>query len=336
MTRCGPVVAIAGWAFALVLCMSERAFADSALAESLFREGRALLDAGKVDEACLKLAESQTQEASSGTLLNLAFCRQQQGRLASAWADYLAAARLARTQGRQDRAEIAEREAAALEPRLPRLTIQVSAPLDGATIRRDDTAVGPGVLGSEVPVDPGSHVVTVTAPGHDAWTTTIAIEEGERKTVVVPPLERVPVTVEPVPPAPAPTSPPVASVTVPPSLPPPVAASAEATWGWAIGAAGVVSLGVGAGFGLGALSNYDDADTLCPERTACSTEAIDARDRAEAYAWVSNVGWLLGAAGVGVGLYLLVSPDAEPTVGRWMVTTRARPTSLGVGVERSF
>src|SRR6266699_3327978 len=91
-------------AAALVGLPAKRAIAGSPAAEALFREGRQLLKEAQVDEACLKLAESYSQEPASGTLLNLARCHEIQGKIATAWAEYAAAARLSRTQGREDRA----------------------------------------------------------------------------------------------------------------------------------------------------------------------------------------------------------------------------------------
>ena len=61
---------------ALFGTVSLRVQAASPAAEALFEEGRRLLEAGRTDEACLKLAESLAQEMSSGTLLNLALCHE--------------------------------------------------------------------------------------------------------------------------------------------------------------------------------------------------------------------------------------------------------------------
>src|SRR5436189_4245413 len=93
---------------AALMGLSARAIAGPPAAEALFQEGRQLLEAGQVDEACLRLAESYWQEPASGTLLNLARCHQAQGKIATAWAEYAAAARLSRAQGREDRARAAE------------------------------------------------------------------------------------------------------------------------------------------------------------------------------------------------------------------------------------
>ena len=89
-----------------------RARADVAAAEALFQEGRALLDQGNVDAACDKFESSQASEASSGTLLNLADCRLKQGRTATAWAQFVAAGRLAQVQNRAEHAAEAQRRLA--------------------------------------------------------------------------------------------------------------------------------------------------------------------------------------------------------------------------------
>src|SRR6266481_7047249 len=94
-------------AAAMVGLSTSRARAGPTAAEGLFQEGRQLLEEGHVDEACLRLAESYWQEPASGTLLNLARCHQTQGKIATAWAEYAAAARLSRAQGREVRARAA-------------------------------------------------------------------------------------------------------------------------------------------------------------------------------------------------------------------------------------
>ena len=127
----GSLVAICGIA---ALLAPSTAMADPATAEALFREGRRLLDEGKTDEACLKLAESQAQDPSSGTLLNLGLCHEMQHKIATAWSDYVSAARYARDQGRADRAAAAEKKAAQLEVRLPHLTVTAASPAAGLAI----------------------------------------------------------------------------------------------------------------------------------------------------------------------------------------------------------
>src|SRR5215471_2500246 len=85
-----------GFATGLSVAAPSIAWAVSPAAEALFQEGRRLLSEGQTDEACARFAGSFAIEASSGTLLNLASCHEKQDKTATAWAEYRAAARLAR------------------------------------------------------------------------------------------------------------------------------------------------------------------------------------------------------------------------------------------------
>src|SRR4051794_24053991 len=104
------------------LCGSGRAFCDPATAEALFRQGRQLMSEGKTSDACEKFAASQRMDASSGTLLYLADCDAKSGKTASAWAEFLSAARMARNQGDVGRADEATKRARELEPKLSHIT----------------------------------------------------------------------------------------------------------------------------------------------------------------------------------------------------------------------
>ena len=177
----------------LLVVASTQARAVSPAAEALFQEGRRLLAAGQIDEACARFAESYAVDASSGTLLNLALCHEKQGKSATAWAEYRGAARLARNQGREDRAGAADDKVAVLEAKLPRVTSISAKPVPGLRIATEDGTLGEGGLGVAVPVDPGSHKVTVSAPGYRPWATTVEMKEGEQRTLEIPELEAEPV-----------------------------------------------------------------------------------------------------------------------------------------------
>ena len=98
---------------------------NRALAEVLFFTARGMMEAQRYPEACQKLAESYRLDPAAGTLLNLAVCHEKQGRIASAWGEFTQSANDAKHAGRADREELAREHAAALEPDLPMMTIEV-------------------------------------------------------------------------------------------------------------------------------------------------------------------------------------------------------------------
>ncbi len=185
-------VGAAGWE---TTSLAEASFADKAAAQTLFDEGRKLMADGKFAEACPKLAESQKLDPGVGTQFHLADCYEHVGQTASAWAAFLEAAAGAKSLGQTERERVARERAAALAPRLSKLTIVAARGADvaGLEIKRDGSAVGRPLWGSAVPVDPGSHVVEAAAPGKKPWRTTVqVIGEQASLVVTVPALEQAP------------------------------------------------------------------------------------------------------------------------------------------------
>src|SRR6185503_4235477 len=123
------------------LLVASAAYAgDPTLAETLFREGKSLMDAKNYAQACPKLDESYRQDPATGTLLAYAMCQEENGQLASAWTAFNSVVGRAAREGRPDRVDAAQRRATALEARLSRLTVEVPlevAALPGFAVTRD-------------------------------------------------------------------------------------------------------------------------------------------------------------------------------------------------------
>lgn len=175
----------ASWSLLVVLVApaAARAETNGASAEALFVQGRAALEAGRYEDACSKLDASERLEPAAGTLLNLGECEEKRGRVASAWEALRHALEL--LPASDDRRAFAEKRAAALERRLPRLAITIAkgAP-KGARAMRDGTELPPGSDGVSLPVDPGPHEVKLLALG-GAHATTVNLAEGESRVVVL-------------------------------------------------------------------------------------------------------------------------------------------------------
>jgi hypothetical protein len=303
--------------------------ADSASAEALFREGRELLRAGKIEAACAKLAASQKIEPSSGTLLNLADCHSRQGQTASAWTEFLAAARLARAQGNPTRSDEAERRARDLEARLSYLRVLVEAELPGLVVERDGRTLDAAELGAKLPVDPGDHVLSARAPGHAPWSAHISIRAaGELREIRVPALvaEGAAAGVRP-----------LASVTVTPLR----RAGGEARPAtplpaYLAGGVGIALVGVGGFFGLRARSTYHGADAECPTHTGCSPHALDRRQQASDQANVANVGIGAGVVAIGVGVALFLTGSRASGEAAVALVPALGPTEMGAGLWARF
>jgi hypothetical protein len=270
---------------------------DRAAAESLFRDGRRLMDEGQTAQGCRKLEESQRLDAAPGTLLNLAVCHEKEGKIASAWADFNQALAQARKENRPDRESLAREHIAAIEPRLPRLVLEVPAAsrVPGLKVSRNGSPLHEGAWGTAIPVDPGDVIVEAEAPGHKKWSTTVRLDIKGQQSVSVPLLETAPVEATP---APASSN----------AAPPPPAWTGRKTAGVALGAAGVVALGVGGIFGLKALSKRSDSDAQCPTgpdgKIHCTQVGVTANDDARSAARISDLGLGLGVVLAAAGGYL--------------------------------
>ncbi len=291
-TAFAPLAALAGWA--AMLTASPQALAgDPAMAESLFRAGRALMAEGKVDQACPKFAESMRLDPAVGALLNLARCHERQGKTASAWAEYLEAATMARATGQLDRAEGARELAAELELRLSKLAIDASAVPVGLRILRNGVEIGPAARGVPVAVNPGSYAIEASAPGFRSWSTVIAVgKDGDRQDVMVPPL--VPLGEDGDDGADGKSD---------------IAHYALATTATGVGLVGVV---LGTVFGLRAMTKWQDAQKQCPEAPEyCDATGVALSEEASDAATVSTVGFAIGGLGLaGAAALWLTAPDA--------------------------
>ena len=272
MTWLGARAQQVGSAFAVSLamvslpCPSARAqSANSATAEALFEQGRDLLRAGNAVEACPKLTESQRLDPATGTLLALALCHEAEGKLASAWVEFVDVEARSRNESRADRQQVASEHAQALRPRLSTLTIAVPlelAAVAGLEIRRDGVVLGRGAWNTAVPIDGGEHIVDVAAPERKPWRGSVTVKaESDVQQFSIPALDPAPASLSPPPPTVAAPSPAGASTRG--------GSWAPKHWGaleWAgVGAAGagVIALGVGGYFLSSALSKKSDSSKDC-------------------------------------------------------------------------
>lgn len=215
------MVALSLSAFA-VSSVPRRAAAQSEVpvAEALYQAARDLMAQGNYASACPKFAESYRLDPATGTLLNLAACHEAEGKLATAWTEYMDVARIGRRDGRADRVKYAKEHADALLPKLSRLTISIAPGVDaaGLEVTLDGMAVGQVTLGVAAPLDPGPHVVVAGAPGKKPFSQTVVLGAvADQQLLTIPALE----------PGEPEAPPPLAPVAVAKAAAPPPAPSAK-------------------------------------------------------------------------------------------------------------
>jgi hypothetical protein len=273
--------------------------AEGDRAQALFEEGVALLERGAFDEACPKLEESQRLDPAGGTALDLAYCFERAGRVASAYRAYVEALRLAVADKRDDRRQAAQDKLARLEPRLPRVRVVLgpTARVAGIDVRLDGTPFRDGEVGLVHFVDPGPHRVTASAPGRPPFERTFYGAEFAPTTEIA---------------VDADLRPPASAASTASTAPPRVD-NGRRSAAIVLGATGFGALVAGATVGGFAFGEHARSDRLCPNG-ACSADGVAAENRANALAWGSNVAIGVGIVTVGVATYLWLTSKSSPSV----------------------
>lgn len=275
-------------------------------AEVLFREGRALMEAGDAVRACPRFAESLRLDFAPGTLLNLAACEERLGQVASAWQHFtLLAPQLPANDDR--RAYVLER-VASLERRVPHLAVtMVDAPA-GTTVTLDGAVLEPAALGQSRPANPGEHHVVVMTPGHADARYYATLSEGEPRWLLVAPGDLT-----------------AAETARRKSV------ATRRTVGWTVGGAGALSVATGVYFGARALADRSRSDALCSGTVCRDAAGVQANDDARTHSRVADVTLGVGLLAVGVAAYLVLSsqePSQEPTA---RARSAIRITPFGIG-----
>jgi tetratricopeptide (TPR) repeat protein len=271
--------------------------AESQAAEALFRQAKALLDKGELEQACEKFAASQALEPGLGTLLYLGDCYERAGRFASALNTFRSAAALAKERDDAERLRLARIRVSALEPRAPKLEIRNGPAPQGLelVITVAGTPLAPADVGRTLVRDAGTYDIRFSAPGYEPFVSHIELKNSASAVVTIPRL--VPLAASGPEPAPVDDD-----------------GSAQRTLAWIVGGTGAALLataGVFAGLALG--KNNDSKSSCDPnDETRCSPDGVSQRDDAKTFANIATVATVIGGLGVAGGVALYVTaPSSE-------------------------
>jgi hypothetical protein len=307
-------VFFAGFAVASLLPFT--AFAqsadDAARAQVLFEQGNRAMDAHDYATACAKFEATQSMVRGIGVTLRLADCLEKQGRIASAWAQFRSGEQMC--QDKHDaRESVARDRAAALEPHLPKVRLMVAQPApEGLHVTQDGHELPAGTWATDVPIDPGPHVFTASAPGYQSWEAKRDFAADRPAVEVdVPALVKEPQTAareerhEAAPPQ---------KIEAPPPSPPQQSGSRSiptVAWiGFGVGAAGIIS---GSITGSMTLVKASQIKSDCPSGACTSQTQLDNAKAAQVIATISDVSFIVGGVGalVGVGAYLFLGKNGD-------------------------
>jgi serine/threonine-protein kinase len=312
----------------------------TAQAEILFRQGKELMAAGKLAQACAAFDASQRLDPTTPTLLNQANCREHNGQLATAWGLYLEVAQ--NTHAGSDKASqqmyaTATERAARLESRLSTLRVDVAQdpPIAGLELLRNGERLDPATWNQRLPIDGGTYRIVARAPGKAAWSGTVVVAaERDAQTIAVPALPSAPgIAVPDEPRHVAGTS----------SL---VSADVDPGAGWstrrkiALVATGAAVIAVAAGSVLGVRANRKqrDAHAACPDpEAACDSAelATELNRSGHNLAIGANLAFGAGAAAAIVAGVLWFTGAPEPHRGIAFVPA-ATPESIVIAWRGRF
>lgn len=226
--------------------------------------------------------------------------------------------------------EEAKREAAALEQRLPSITLSIKGPAH-PKVTLDGTPIAENALDSARRVDPGRHELHADADGYLPTTKRVELKEGEALLVTLD-LEKEAAAAAPtLAPTPKPR---------PPARPVSVETREEPGWrkpamvgAFALGGAGIV---VGSVTGIMAMTKHSELVSDCPNRT-CGPDQQSSYNDFRTMSTVSTIGFAVGGVGLGTGMVLLLlkpkaSIEQQPTALNHRSPARGASWSPFVGV----
>ncbi|HEY4178922.1 MAG TPA: tetratricopeptide repeat protein [Kofleriaceae bacterium] len=311
LTR-APVAATVS--LALLLAPVRLAFADDASdAKDLFNKGRALYKQEKYLDACPLFEQSLQLDAALGTELNLALCWSKIGKLSDA--AKLLGVISSKTNGAAEaqRHKIAQDALADIEGRMPKVQIERGKVAADAPVFID--GVEQSDISEPIPIDPGKHVVkarggkaiTVRAVEGETATVTLAVadEDGAGSGSDENPIDQ-------------------------------PGGSSHAKLPYYVGGAGAGVVALSLITGIVTLKKKSSGLDMCDqgqEPVECTKAGQDKLDSARTWSHVTTALFVIGAAGVGAGVYLYLKkpkPD-QPVVTGW-----ATSSGGGLVVERAW
>jgi len=322
-----------------------RAFAEPTTAEltaarELFDQGLKLEEKKEWQAALDKFRKVAAVKATPQVRFHMGLCLENLGKLVDALNEFeraLAEASADSSSSTQTVVKSSQKHIDELRERVPRVTIQVPEGAKDVAITIDGSSVSAAVIGTAIPLDPGSHTVHVTATNKTPFDKSFDLVEKGAPTIIDVVMSDA-VTTTPT------TTTDTATTNSTTTDVAPTSKGGAGALPWIIGGIGLVAF-AGAGFMYAKrASTISELDDTCgADRSRCPQSKSDVADSGKTYTTVGNV--LLGVGGAAVVtavVLLIVAPSSSSTepksaaIKPGSISLGASPTPLGFGVQGAF
>lgn len=277
-----------------------------AKARDQFRQAIAMEAAGDWTGALTLLREVAAVKNTAQVRYNIALCEEHLGQLVAALGEYELAAADAQESGAADVTAVVGPRLESLRARIPKLQVKRGKDATNASISVDGVALGAAMVGKEMPVNPGPHVVEAKASGFKPFKASVEIQEKESKTLLID-LVALPAG------AADPGAPVASGKPGDTGVTPKKKTNVIPFVVGGVGAASLIASGVF--YGMRA-STISDLDGQCgPGRNQCPADAQSTYDSGKTYNTVANVTLIAGGVMLagGVALYFVLNRPAKST-----------------------
>jgi hypothetical protein len=264
-------------------------------AKSLFEEALNYSRRGDSARACELFERSFTLEAASGTLLNVAACREARGELVSAYNAYAEALDRSDREGKPDRVKVARLRLSAIESKVARVVVRSADPPTSTRAVYLDGREAPTLTERPLAIEAGMHTTEVRDANKVVFNVNVQTVVGELAEVMLPSLE---------PPEPA----------SPKSIGPaaehsPTPGRTQRTIGLVAVGVGVAAAGAGTVTGILAFKKKDRADLIRPYDPAA---AHTTNDEGKLFADISTISFIAAGVAVATGITIYATaPSAK-------------------------
>jgi hypothetical protein len=291
-------------------------------ARAKFQRGIELEQAGNWSEAIQQFRAVGVVRMTPQVRFHIAYCEEGLGRLVTALGGYELALAEAAQVGPDFKHE-AEGAVLRLRARIPKLVIERGTNAEAALVQIDGVELGASSIGGEIPLDPGPHTITASAPGYQQFTTGAELKEQA--------VTRVTVDLVPAPKDAGPRTIERRVMVESPSGP-------NRTVPYIVGGVGVGVLAVSGVLLALRLATQSELEKDCPDRKHCPESNYGTYRRLKTYNVVTPVVATVGVATIGVAVALIVfeKKPAKPKEAGLAFTPAAKGALAGASIDYRF